>query len=165
MPTLKIVTFGQTRVTVDRQKIAWCDASGRHLSFYLLALPYGRGQRDAAPALWPDEENENAADSNRLQVALLREHGASGQAKYALTIRRLGHDPVTFRQFGHNFASTWRSRRYGLAAPNSMQERPSTAHAHLSRSQQGRVCRSGRVPDESGQTHYGKAAPAVGLGV
>jgi len=79
MPTLKIVTFGQTRVTLDGQDIAWHATSARDLFFYLLSFPDGRSQRDASLALWPDDENENAASSNRFRVALHRVRAALGK--------------------------------------------------------------------------------------
>ena len=78
MPTLKIVTLGQTRVTLDGAEIVWHASSARDLFFYLLSFPDGRSQRDVALALWPDEENENAASSNRFRVALHRLRAALG---------------------------------------------------------------------------------------
>ncbi|AZI44241.1 GAF domain-containing protein [Deinococcus psychrotolerans] len=81
MPTLKIVTFGHTRVTIDGQDIVWHASSARDLFFYLLSFPDGRSQRDVAQALWPDEENENAASSNRFRVALHRVRTALGKTE------------------------------------------------------------------------------------
>ena len=78
MPTLKIMTLGRTRVTLDGTEIVWRAASARELFFYLLSFPDGRSQRDLALALWPDEDNENAASSNRFRVALHRVRAALG---------------------------------------------------------------------------------------
>ncbi|WP_438503510.1 AfsR/SARP family transcriptional regulator, partial [Deinococcus alpinitundrae] len=76
MPTLKIITLGRTRATLDDTEIVWHAASARELFFYLLSFPDGRTQRDVALALWPDEENENAASSNRFRAALHRVRAA-----------------------------------------------------------------------------------------
>ena len=81
MPILKIVTLGQTHVTVDGQEIVWHAASARDLLFYLLSFPDGRSQRDLALALWPDEDNENSASSNRFRVALHRLRTALGNTE------------------------------------------------------------------------------------
>ena len=78
MLTLKIVTLGHARVTLDGRDLVWHAASARDLFFYLLSFPDGRSQRDVALALWPDEENENAASSNRFRVALHRLRAALG---------------------------------------------------------------------------------------
>ena len=78
MSTLNIVTLGQAHVTVDGQEIVWHAASARDLLFYLLSFPDGRSQRDVALALWPDENNDNAASSNRFRVALHRLRAALG---------------------------------------------------------------------------------------
>ena len=78
MPTLKIVTLGQTRVTLNGTEVAWHATSARDLFLYLLSFPRGRTQRDVALALWPDDENENAAGSNRFRVALHRVRAALG---------------------------------------------------------------------------------------
>ena len=80
MPTLKIVTLGQTRATLDEQDIVWHAASARDLFFYLLSFPDGRSQHDAVLALWPDEEHENPASSNRFRVALHRVRAALGNS-------------------------------------------------------------------------------------
>ena len=79
MPTLKIVTFGQTRITLDGQEIVWHATSARDLFLYLLSFPDGRSQRDVASVLWPDEENQDAASSNRFRVALHRVRAALGK--------------------------------------------------------------------------------------
>ncbi|WP_272952915.1 AfsR/SARP family transcriptional regulator, partial [Deinococcus alpinitundrae] len=76
MPTLKIVTFGQTRVTLDGQDIVWHASSARDLFFYLLSFPEGRSKGDVALALWPGEENETVASNNRFRVALHRVRAA-----------------------------------------------------------------------------------------
>ena len=78
MPTLKIVTLGQTRATLDEQDIVWHASSARDLFFYLLTFPDGRSQHDAVLALWPDEEHESPASSNRFRVALHRVRAALG---------------------------------------------------------------------------------------
>lgn len=78
MPTLKIVTLGQTRATLDGQDIVWHASSARDLFFYLLSFPDGRSQHDAVLALWPDEEDEISASSNRFRVALHRVRAALG---------------------------------------------------------------------------------------
>ena len=81
MPTLKIVTFGQTHLTLDGQEIAWHAASARELFLYLLSFPDGRSQRDAVLALWPEEEHDNPASSNRFRVALHRVRAALGKTE------------------------------------------------------------------------------------
>ena len=86
MSTLNIVTLGQAHVTVDGQEIVWHAASARDLLFYLLSFPDGRSQRDVALALWPDEDNENAASSNRFRVALHRLRAALGKPELVIRL-------------------------------------------------------------------------------
>ena len=81
MPTLKIVTLGQTRVTLDGHDIVWHAASAHDLFLYLLSFPDGRSQRDAVLALWPEEEHDNPASSNRFRVALHRVRAALGKTE------------------------------------------------------------------------------------
>ena len=76
MPTLKIVTLGQTRATLDGQDIVWRASSARELFFYLLSFPEGRSRKDVTLALWPDQEPETVASSNRFRVALHRVRAA-----------------------------------------------------------------------------------------
>ena len=76
MPTLKIVTLGLTRATLDGQDIVWRASSARELFFYLLSSPEGRSKKDVTLALWPDEEPETMASSNRFRVALHRVRAA-----------------------------------------------------------------------------------------
>ena len=84
MATWNIVTFGQTRVTRDGQEVAWHAASARDLFLYLLSFPDGRSQHDAVVALWPDEEHETTASSNRFRVALHRVRAALGKTDSVL---------------------------------------------------------------------------------
>ncbi len=81
MATLRIVTLGQTRVTLGGVEVVWHAASARDLLFYLLSFPAGRSQRDVALALWPDEDNQNAASSNRFRVAMHRLRAALGKTE------------------------------------------------------------------------------------
>jgi two-component SAPR family response regulator len=81
IPTLKIVTLGQTYVTLDGLEIVWHATSAREPLFYLLSFPEGRSKDNVALALWPDEENENAASSNRFRVALHRLRRALGKTE------------------------------------------------------------------------------------
>ena len=81
MPTLKIVTLGQSRATLNGQDIVWHAASARDLFFYLLSFPDGRSQRDAVRALWPEEEHGHPASSNRFRVALHRVRAALGKTE------------------------------------------------------------------------------------
>ena len=76
MQTLKVVTFGHARSpwmeSLDGKEVVWHAASARELFFYLLSFPDGRSKGDVAVALWPAEEGDNAASSNRFRVALHR---------------------------------------------------------------------------------------------
>ena len=76
MHDLKIVTFGQARVSIDGQDVVWHASSARDLFFFLLSFPEGRSRDDIALALWPEEEGESAASSNRFRVALHRMRAA-----------------------------------------------------------------------------------------
>lgn len=78
MHELKIVTFGQARITLNGRDVVWHAASARELFFYLLSFPQGRNQHDVVLALWPDEENETVASNNRFRVALHRVRAALG---------------------------------------------------------------------------------------
>ena len=86
MAILRIVTLGQTRVTLDGVEVVWHAASARDLLFYLLSFPHGRSQRDVALALWPDEDNESAASSNRFRVALHRLRAALGKPETVIKL-------------------------------------------------------------------------------
>ena len=81
MHDLKIVTFGQARVFIGDQDVVWHASSARDLFFFLLSFPEGRGRDDIATALWPDEDGENAASSNRFRVALHRLRAALGESE------------------------------------------------------------------------------------
>ena len=76
MHDLKVVTFGQARVSIDGQDVVWHASSARDLFFFLLSFPEGRSRDDIALALWPEEEGESAASSNRFRVALHRMRAA-----------------------------------------------------------------------------------------
>ena len=76
--TLSITTFGQTRVRLGDQDVAWHAVSAQNLFYFLLSYPEGRTQTDIVAALWPDEEGESAASSNRFRVALHRVRAALG---------------------------------------------------------------------------------------
>jgi DNA-binding SARP family transcriptional activator len=78
MPMLKIVTLGRTNATMDGTEIAWHAASARELFFYLLSFPGGRSKEDVASKLWPQQEDDTAASSNRFRVALHRVRAALG---------------------------------------------------------------------------------------
>ena len=78
MHDLKVVTFGQGRVLVDRQDVVWHANSARDLFFFLLSYPEGRSRGDIAVALWPQEDSESAASSNRFRVTLHRMRAAFG---------------------------------------------------------------------------------------
>lgn len=75
---LSIVTFGQARVRLGDQDVAWHAVSAQNLFYFLLSFPEGRTQADIASALWPEEEGESAAGSNRFRVALHRVRAALG---------------------------------------------------------------------------------------
>ena len=75
---LRVVTFGQPRVLIDDQDVVWHASSARDLFFFLLSSPEGRSQGDIVTALWPEEEGQSAASSNRFRVALHRMRAAFG---------------------------------------------------------------------------------------
>ncbi|MGY2896387.1 BTAD domain-containing putative transcriptional regulator [Deinococcus sp. UYEF24] len=78
MHDLKIVTLGQIRATLDGQEVVWHASSARDLFFYLLSFPEGRSKDDVTLALWPKEEHDTTASSNRFRVALHRVRVALG---------------------------------------------------------------------------------------
>ncbi len=78
---LRVVTFGQPRVLIDGQDVVWHASSARDLFFFLLSSPEGRSQGDIATALWPEEEGQSAASSNRFRVALHRMRAAFGDGE------------------------------------------------------------------------------------
>ena len=76
MLDLKVVAFGQPRVLIDGHDVVWHASSARDLFFFLLSSPEGRSQGDIVTALWPEEEGQSAASSNRFRVALHRMRAA-----------------------------------------------------------------------------------------
>jgi DNA-binding SARP family transcriptional activator len=78
MLDFKVVTFGQARVLLGDQDIVWHASSARDLFFFLLSFPEGRSKEDVASMLWPQEEDDTAASSNRFRVALHRVRATLG---------------------------------------------------------------------------------------